>query len=114
MASGSEVEIACEVAERLEGQGIGADVISVPCMDIFEQQDAAYKADLLPDADPGEILRVSIEAGVTQGWERYTMARGLNIGIDRFGASAPAEQLFEKFGLTADAIVPQILEKIKA
>ncbi|MGX7895436.1 transketolase [Tsuneonella sp. HG222] len=113
MASGSEVEIACEVAERLEGQGVGADVISVPCMDLFEQQDQAYKDELLPFADPDDVLRVSIEAGVTHGWERYTMARGLNIGIDRFGASAPAEQLYEKFGLTADAIVPRILEKIK-
>ncbi len=58
MASGSEVEIACQVAARLEEKGVGADVVSVPCMDLFEQQDAAYKAELLPDVSPGEILRV--------------------------------------------------------
>ncbi len=112
MATGSEVQIALQVAEKLEGQGIGADVISAPCLELFEQQDQAYKRDLLPDADPSQILRVSIEAGVTWGWERYTMVNGLNIGLDRFGASAPAKDLFARFGFTADAIVPQILIRI--
>ncbi len=112
MATGSEVQIALQVAEKLEGQGIGADVISAPCLELFEQQDQAYKRDLLPDADPSQILRVSIEAGVTWGWERYTMVNGLNIGLDRFGASAPAKDLFARFGFTADAIVPQILDRI--
>ncbi|MBB3939983.1 transketolase [Novosphingobium fluoreni] len=112
MATGSEVQIALQVAEKLEGQGIGADVISAPCLELFEQQDEAYKRDLLPDADPSQILRVSIEAGVTWGWERYTMVNGLNIGLDRFGASAPAKDLFARFGFTADAIVPQILDRI--
>ena len=113
MASGSEVELAMNVAEKLESQGIGADVISMPCWELFEQQSQAYKEDLLPNVPPEEILRVSIEAGVTLGWERYTMANGLNIGLDRFGASAPAEQLFERFGFTVEAIVPQILEKLE-
>ncbi|MGJ0237790.1 transketolase [Novosphingobium fluoreni] len=112
IATGSEVQIALQVAEKLEGQGIGADVISAPCLELFEQQDQAYKRDLLPDADPSQILRVSIEAGVTWGWERYTMVNGLNIGLDRFGASAPAKDLFARFGFTADAIVPQILDRI--
>ncbi len=112
MATGSEVQIALQVAEKLEGQGIGADVISAPCLELFEQQDEAYKRDLLPDADPSQILRVSIEAGVTWGWERYMMVNGLNIGLDRFGASAPAKDLFARFGFTADAIVPQILDRI--
>ena len=57
-------------------------------------------------------FRVSIEAGTTFGWDRYTMTHGLRIGIDRFGASGPAGDLFEKFGLTADAIVPQIMNKL--
>ena len=112
IATGSEVAVALETADRLEADGIGADVVSMPCMELFEQQDDAYKADLLPDAGPERILRVSIEAGVTQGWERYTMSRGLNIGIDRFGASAPAEVLFRHFGFTADAIVPKIKAKL--
>jgi transketolase len=112
MATGSEVALALEVAQRLESQGIGADVISAPCLDLFEQQDEAYKRELLPDVDPSQILRVSIEAGVTWGWERYTMANGLNIGLDRFGASAPAKDLFARFGFTVDSIVPKILDKL--
>ncbi len=112
IATGSEVQLAMAVADDLEARGIGADVVSMPCAELFDQQDDAYKADLLPDVSPSEILRVSIEAGVTMGWERYTMAHGLNIGLDRFGASAPAPELFERFGFTVDAIVPQILNKI--
>ncbi|WP_271078005.1 transketolase [Aurantiacibacter sp. MUD61] len=112
IATGSEVHLALECADRLEKEGVGADVVSMVCTELFDEQDAAYKEDILPNVQPDEILRVSIEAGTTFGWERYTMANGLNIGIDRFGASAPASDLFEKFGLTADAIVPQIMNKI--
>ncbi|GGD49986.1 transketolase [Erythrobacter arachoides] len=114
IATGSEVHLALECAEALEKQGVGADVVSMVCTELFDEQDAAYRADLLPDVDPAEILRVSVEAGTTFGWERYTMANGLRFGIDRFGASGPAEHLYEKFGLTADAIVPQIISNIKA
>ena len=108
LALGSEVEVAVATAEALEAQGIGADVVSMPCTELFDAQDGAYRADLLP----ADALMVSIEAGVTIGWERYTGVDGLNIGIDRFGASAPASDLFEKFGITADAIVPQIMNKL--
>ena len=110
IATGSEVELACAVAAELETAGIGADVVSMPCMDLFAKQPAAYRADLLP----ADALKVSIEAGVTQGWERYTGEGGLNIGIDSFGASAPAGDLFAHFGLTAAAIVPQIMNKLNA
>ena len=109
IATGSEVALAVDVATALEADGIGADVVSMPCMELFEQQDAAYKQDLL---GAGDVLRVSIEAGTTLGWERYTGNTGLNIGLDRFGASAPAEQLFERFGFSVEAIVPQIKEKL--
>ncbi len=112
IATGSEVHLAMQVADKLEEQGIGADVVSMPCMELFEQQDEAYRDDILPDVPTSQILRVSIEAGVTQGWERFTALKGLNIGLDRFGASAPAEELFERFGFTVDAILPKILEKI--
>ena len=112
IATGSEVHLALETAELLEQEGIGADVVSMVCTQLFDEQDAAYRENLLPNVQPEDILRVSIEAGTTFGWERYTMANGLNIGIDRFGASAPAEDLFEKFGFTADAIVPQIRERL--
>ncbi|MEO1967759.1 MAG: transketolase [Sphingomonadaceae bacterium] len=110
IATGSEVELACNVAENLEGQGIGADVVSMPSMELFDAQPAAYKAELLP----ADALKVSIEAGATLGWERYTGSDGIQIGLDRFGASAPAEALFDKFGFTVEAIVPKILNRIKS
>jgi transketolase len=110
IATGSEVQVALEVAERLEAEGIGADVVSMPCWSLFDAQDAAWREDVLP---PG-ILRVSIEAGVTLGWERYVGPRGLAIGLDRFGASAPGEDLFRRFGFTADAIAPLVEAALKA
>ncbi|HEY5722492.1 MAG TPA: transketolase [Allosphingosinicella sp.] len=110
IATGSEVHIAVETAEALEGQGIGADVVSMPCWSLFDALDPEARADLLPR----EILRVSIEAGTTMGWERYVGEDGLSIGIDRFGASAPAEDLFKRFGFTAEAIVPRILAALES
>ena len=112
IATGSEVEIALGVAQQLEGQGIGADVVSMPCTEAFDLADAAYREDILPDVSNRELLRVSIEAGTTIGWERYTGLHGLRFGIDRYGASAPAPDLYTYFGLTADAITPKILEKL--
>lgn len=105
LATGSEVEIAVDTAKLLEAQGIGADVVSMPSWAHFDAQDAAYKADLLPH----DVLRVSIEAGTTFGWERYTGIAGLRFGIDSFGASAPAEALYDHFGLTPAKIAPQIV-----
>jgi transketolase len=105
IATGSEVEVALAVADALEARGIGADLVSMPCWSLFDAQDSAYRSDLLPD----DALKVSIEAGATLGWERYVGERGLTIGLDRFGASAPAEDLFKRFGFTAEAIVPRIL-----
>ena len=107
-ATGSEVALAVDVATALEGQGIGADVVSMPCWELFAEQDAAYRADILPD----DALLVAIEAGVTLGWERHVGRDGLIIGIDSFGASAPAPDLFAHFGFTVDAIVPQIIAKL--
>jgi transketolase len=108
IATGSEVALACDVAEALEGRGIGADVVSMPCTELFDEQPESYRADVLPQGP----VRVSIEAGTTFGWERYTGMDGVRIGLDRFGASAPAEDLFPHFGFSVDAIVPKILEKI--
>jgi transketolase len=112
IATGSEVQVAIAVREQLEAQGVGADVVSMVSTNVFDAQPADYRADLLPDAKPEEILRVSIEAGTTFGWERYTMVDGLRFGIDRYGASAPIGDLYDYFGLTADKITPQILEKL--
>ena len=97
IATGSEVEIALDVAERLEAQGIGTDVVSMPCTERFDAQPPEYREDILPDVSNREILRVSIEAGTTFGWERYTGLHGLRIGIDRFGVSAPAKDAYELF-----------------
>lgn len=113
IATGSEVHLACEVADVLEGQEIGADVVSMPCTRLFDEQPANYRDDVLPPLLPERLLRVSIEAGTSWGWERYTMANGLRIGLDRFGASAPAPDLFEHFGFTVDAIVPRIISALK-
>ncbi len=109
VATGSEVSIAMDVAAKLEAAGVGADVVSMPCAELFDAQGGAYKTDLLGESG---ILRVSIEAGTTIGWERYTGLDGLRFGIDSFGASAPIDDLYAHFGLTADAITPQIIEKI--
>ena len=113
IATGSEVEIALAVAANLEGQGIGADVISMPCTEMFDLQPDSYREDILPDVSNREILRVSIEAGTTFGWERYTGLHGLRIGIDRFGASAPAADLYEHFGITAPKITERVLAHMK-
>jgi len=107
VATGSEVELALKVAADLEGKGIGADVVSMPCWELFDAQDAAYRADLLPAG----ALKVSIEAGGTLGWQKY-VGDGITIGLDRFGASAPAEVLFEHFGFSVDKIVPQITARL--
>lgn len=110
VATGSEVAIAADVATQLEAQGVGADVVSMPSWEAFAAQAHAYRADVLP----ADALIVSIEAGATLGWERHTGAGGLRFGIDSFGLSAPADQLYKHFGLTAEAIVPQILQKLSA
>ena len=107
LATGSEVELAANVAKALEERGIGADVISMPSWELFDAQSADYRADILPQG----VLKVSIEAGVTLGWQKY-VGEGLTIGLDRFGASAPAEVLFEHFGFTVDKIVPQIVGRL--
>ncbi len=113
LATGSEVEIALDAAERLEGQGIGTDVVSMPSTELFDAQPTDYREDILPDVSNRDILRVSIEAGTTFGWERYTGLHGLRIGIDRFGVSAPAKDAYEFFGLTPDAVAERVLGHMK-
>jgi len=108
LATGSEVALAKDVAEGLEARGIGADVVSMPCLELFDAQSPAYQADLIPR----DVLAVSIEAGTTMGWHKYTGRQGITIGMDSFGLSAPAEQLFDHFGFTAEKIIPQITAKL--
>ena len=99
VATGSEVGLAMEAAARL---GDGVRVVSMPCTDVFDRQDAAYRESVLPDA---VRKRVAIEAGVTDFWRKYVGLDGAVVGIDRFGASAPAEQLFPHFGFTIEHVV---------
>ena len=111
IATGSEIEIALDLAVKLEEQSIGADVISMPCTERFDAQSRDYRDDILPPHSG--LLRVSIEAGTTFGWERYTGIHGLRFGIDGFGASGQAPDLYKHFGLTAEAIAPQVVERLK-
>ena len=105
MATGSELEIAYAAADQLTNDGMKVRVVSMVCCDLFDEQPAAYKESVFPAA---VTKRVSIEAGSTYGWAKYTGTHGHNIGVDTFGASAPAPILYEKFGITADAIVKAI------
>ncbi len=102
IASGSEVGLALGAAEALEGGGIHARVVSMPNPGRFLEQDASYRDSVLP---PEIEARVAIEAGVSAYWWPFVGARGEVIGIDRFGASAPADELFREFGFTTDAVV---------
>ncbi|MBZ0128888.1 MAG: transketolase [Rhodobacteraceae bacterium] len=98
IATGSEVEIALAAADTLAKDGIRAAVVSAPCLELFDQQDDAYQASVLGDAP-----RVVVEAAIRQGWDKYLCGQGAFIGMTGFGASAPAEALYEHFGITADA-----------
>lgn len=108
IATGSEVEIALKARDALQSEGIGTRVVSMPCMELFAAQDESYRRRVLP---AGSAVRIGIEAAVRQGWDRWLLGeRGKSnkadfVGMDSFGASAPAGTLFEKFGITADNVV---------
>lgn len=102
VSSGSEVHIAHEAYRRLSSDGVKARLVSLPCWELFSEQDDAYKEAVLPKA---VRARVAIEAGVTLGWERWVGTDGVIIGIDRFGASAPYERIYQEYGLTPEAVV---------
>jgi transketolase len=110
MATGSEVSIAMEARDLLETEGIGTRVVSMPCWELFEAQDAAIRKRVLP----GGPVRVAIEAGVRLGWDKWLLgergkeAKAGFVGMNSFGASAPAPELFEKFGITAEATAQEV------
>jgi transketolase len=103
LASGSEVSLAVQAAERLAGRGVRAAVVSMPCWELFDRQPAAYQARVL-----GEAPRIGIEAGVRMGWERWIGPDGRFIGMQGFGASAPGPDLYQHFGLTVEAIIKAV------
>lgn len=105
MATGSEVSVALEAAKNLEQEGASVRVVSMPCLDLFEEQDHAYKETVLPKA---VSKRAVVEAASSMSWGRYVGVDGCYITMDGFGASAPAGQLFEKYGFTAEAVAKRI------
>ncbi|MBU2419362.1 MAG: transketolase [Alphaproteobacteria bacterium] len=107
-ATGTEVPLALAAADRLEANNTPTRVVSVPCFELFFEQDAAYQASVLGRG----TVRVAIEAAIQQGWERFIGEDGAFIGMTGFGASAPAEVLYEKFGITADAIVAAVKARL--
>jgi transketolase len=110
LASGSEVQLAVAAHDRLKSDGISSRVISMPCLEWFDEQNDAYRDSvLLPSVRP----RVAIEAGSTLGWWKYVGDRGHVIGIDHFGASADQQVLFEEFGITVDAVVAAAVTSIR-
>ena len=104
IATGSEVELAVKAADELAKQGIAVRVVSMPCADLFDRQDAAYKASVLTKGLP----RVAVEAGVTDFWYKYVGLEGKVVGIDTFGESAPAGVLFKHFGFTTENVVAAV------
>lgn len=104
IATGSEVELALQAQTQLAQQGVGVHVVSMPSTTVFDQQSLDYQQSVLPEHLP----RIAIEAGVSRGWYRYVGRHGRVIGLDRFGESAPAEQLFAEFGFTVDQVVQAV------
>jgi transketolase len=105
IATGSEVWVALAARDELAKAGVSARVVSLPCWELFEAQPDSYRDSVLP---PALHRRVSVEAGVTFGWREYIGDRGIAIGIDRYGASAPGEVVLEKLGITAAAVVEAV------
>jgi transketolase len=111
MGTGSEVQIAVAARERLEADGVPTRVVSVPCVEWFAEQDQAYKDEVLP---PSVRARVSVEAGVPMGWREFVGDAGRIVGLTHYGASAAYSVLYEKFGLTDEAVVTAARESIAA
>ena len=106
--TGTELALALKAAETLEAEGVATRVVSVPSFELFEQQDAAYQASVIGRG----TVRVAVEAAIQQGWERFIGEDGAFIGMTGFGASAPAEVLYDKFGITSDAIVAAVKARL--
>ncbi len=104
IATGSEVDLALKAQAALAKENIAVRVVSMPCTNIFDAQSTAYRSSVLPDG----IVRVAVEAGVTDGWYKYVGLQGAVVGLDRFGESAPAGALFKEFGFTVESVVSTV------
>jgi transketolase len=101
IGTGSEVSTCLEAHEQLASEGIRSRVVSMPCWELFDEQDREYRDSVLP---PAVTARVAVEAGVRQGWDKYLGSQGRFVGMSSFGASAPYKQLYEHFGITGDKV----------
>ena len=104
MATGSELSIAVEAWRQLGDQGIAARVVSLPSMEFFEDQQVAYRNEVIP---PSVTARIAIEAGVRQGWDRYLGPEGTFVGMQGFGASAPYATIYQELGITVEHVVAE-------
>ena len=109
IATGSELSLAVEAALTLESDGISVRVVSAPCLEWFDEQDKSYKESVLPP----NILKVSIEVGISQGWHKYIGDKGLAISLEHYGASADAKRLFKEFGFSVESVVGQVKKLVK-
>jgi transketolase len=107
-ATGTEVSVAVAAHDLLEADGIGARVVSVPCWELFDEQPEDYQAQVIGETE----VRVAVEAGVRQGWDRFIGEDGAFVGMTGFGASAPAEVLYKHFGITAEAVAAAAKAKL--
>jgi transketolase len=110
LGTGTEVALCLKAQEALAADGIHARVVSMPCLELFEEQTKAYRDSvLLPDV----TVRVGCEAGVRQGWDPYIGVDGIFIGMSTFGASAPADQLYKHFKITSDQIILRVKDALQ-
>ena len=110
LSTGSELSIAVAAQRLLADEGIRARVVSMPSFELFEEQDEAYRDEVLP---PEVTARVAVEAGVRQGWDRYLGLGGAFVGMNRFGASAPFDRILQELGITAERVVAEAKKQIK-
>ena len=108
LSSGSETSLACDICQKLATEKIYSKVISMPCQEIFDQQNSEYKKKILTETR----LVVSIEASETEYWKKYTGTNGLNFGISDFGKSAPYKEIYDHFNLNSESIIKRIKEKL--
>ncbi|MGI9659759.1 MAG: transketolase-like TK C-terminal-containing protein, partial [Gaiellaceae bacterium] len=109
IGTGSELSLALDAARALGAKGVNARAVSMPCWELFELQDQAYRDEVLPVGS----ARVAVEAGISLGWERWVGSADAFVGVDRFGASAPAPTVFEELGVTVDNVIECAMRQIE-
>ena len=109
VASGTEVELALKVQNKLKENNIHSKVVSMPCMELFDQQPEDYRKDILEE----NSLIVTLEAGSVMSWQKYVKSKGINLGIDKFGESAPYKEIYKHFRLSEEDITNFIQKKLR-